>query len=591
MLQKIRTVVFSRKALLVAAPTLGVLLFYWAFLFTGDRYKGGDFDYYAQLYEAFRATVLEYHQFPIWNPWAAGGTPLLANPQFGLISIQAVTTLLFGTIMGLKLAFVAYGLIGFWGMYTVARQLAGASYINAVLISFIWIMSGFFYHHSIDHITLALFHFFPWLFYLFVRRHTGRNWLWLALVLSLVALTSPHYAMLMSIAVLLLAWAFEQLNLKWQKAKLHITFDLPKKDLLLGLKVGAVFILLAGYRIYLSYGYLKQYPRPAEQLAEPANTIELLLKALFWPVEKLNAIPGTHWGWTEYSMNIGIASGILVAAGLLALLWKFAVNPLRFTWLARLWKDQKVFCVAFLIAVVAFLLAMGDQGSLSLFNILRHLPGFTETRVASRWLIFTVFFALFLLAAWKPQKRAWLLTLLLAVSVVQLFAFYTRPADTFMGVAPQAANYQQPFEQFRADKGQRYPGFGNSNPSEALLSYYYATTQNRGSVIMDDSFINTYTTVPTLRCGSNKLENCGLVLSGNARVTYWSPNRITLERTGTGPIELNMNPGRDWVINGARPFAKERKAETEQRFIIDPSGNTVQLKVAPRNTPFGFFTK
>src|SRR5665811_2223323 len=76
--------------LLLGVP---ILLFCLNLLLTGQNIAPGDGDYIMQTYEAARISILKYGQFPWWNPWVSGGVPLYANPQFGLISIQSLTTL------------------------------------------------------------------------------------------------------------------------------------------------------------------------------------------------------------------------------------------------------------------------------------------------------------------------------------------------------------------------------------------------------------------------------------------------------------------------------------------------------------------
>jgi hypothetical protein len=76
--------------------SLPILLFTLRFSILDARMGlSGDWAYFLQIYEAARLSILEYHQFPWWNPWNLGGVPLYANPQFGLVSIQMPLVLLF----------------------------------------------------------------------------------------------------------------------------------------------------------------------------------------------------------------------------------------------------------------------------------------------------------------------------------------------------------------------------------------------------------------------------------------------------------------------------------------------------------------
>ena len=105
---------------------------------SGNILGGGDADYLMQTQEAARQTVLGFKQFPWWNPWVSGGVPLFANPQYGLLSIQSITTLVFGSIWGYKLALFFYFVIGFWGFLLLFRKALRTPLLTSVLLSYIW---------------------------------------------------------------------------------------------------------------------------------------------------------------------------------------------------------------------------------------------------------------------------------------------------------------------------------------------------------------------------------------------------------------------------------------------------------------------
>jgi hypothetical protein len=81
-------------------------------------------------------------------------------------------------------------------------------------------------------------------------------------------------------------------------------------------------------------------------------------------------------------------------------------------------------------------------------------------------------------------------------------------------------------------------------------------------------------------CGQNR--GCNFVLTGNAELERWSPNEIVLKRTADGPIEVNMNPGNAWLINGKREFANMRVVELTTPFTITDSSDTLLLSLQPK---------
>jgi len=84
---------------------------------------------------------------------------------------------------------------------------------------------------------------------------------------------------------------------------------------------------------------------------------------------------------------------------------------------------------------------------------------------------------------------------------------------------------------------------------------------------------------PTNRCGINK--GCGFVLTNNATLDYWSPNRINISRTGPGEIKLNINPGSYWLVNGKRLWPNEKVVVLNKDFSLNDSQQKYELTISP----------
>ncbi|MGA2491033.1 MAG: hypothetical protein ABSF99_12770, partial [Anaerolineales bacterium] len=117
------------------------LIYYYPILNSGNNLGIQDWDQNFAWTEATRVTLLEYHQFPFWNPYKCGGSVQFANPQIPVISFQTLFALLFGTIRGIKLSILFHGVIGFIGFYLLARQYK-ASYLGSLLASILFSFSG-----------------------------------------------------------------------------------------------------------------------------------------------------------------------------------------------------------------------------------------------------------------------------------------------------------------------------------------------------------------------------------------------------------------------------------------------------------------
>lgn len=86
------------------------------------RWGVKDWDFDQVWHGTARRTILQYHQFPLWNPYEAGGRPLLANPEARILTPFFPLHLIFGTIVGTKLSMVLHLVVGLAGAYCLGRH-------------------------------------------------------------------------------------------------------------------------------------------------------------------------------------------------------------------------------------------------------------------------------------------------------------------------------------------------------------------------------------------------------------------------------------------------------------------------------------
>jgi hypothetical protein len=199
-------------------------------------------------------------------------------------------------------------------------------------------------------------------------------------------------------------------------------------------------------------------------------------------------------------------------------------------------------------------------------------------RVASRWLAWASMMVLMFIATYRGTEWRRVINVLLLISVIELFTFNHAYLSRPYGINPAAyppsyvINQQDHFDTGR--DGVTY--------DENLTQ---TTKANIGQVIAGDALIDTRWRPPygtdTKRCDSD-IATCSFVLSNNATVVYWSPNKIVLNRTGSGDIALNMNPGKAWMVNNTYPFSKLRVAEPNAVFNITDTSSTIELKLQPK---------
>lgn len=563
---------YARWFLWYIAPSLIVLLFFSIYLFSGNKLISGDFDYYAQLYEAARITILDYHQFPDWNPWMSGGIPLYANPQYGLVSVQTLTTLLFGGVYGLKIAYIIYALAGYWGMYFFVELVTKTDRLRAHLLSFIWVASGFFYGHNISHFTFSSFFLIPWLMLLLYARHTiRRSWIFTGVLLGLLGLSSIHYAFLMMLFVYVIFVTGQILLQIVMTLKKQSTLTKLKKEIFFAVGSMTVATILLSHKVIATFAYMTANERLVSH-TEKYPDLLLLIKAMFLPIGSLLTTPSNlQWGWGEYSMYIGLGTGMAFVIGVLLLFYKKHSYALR---------GKGGLLLSFMAFIVlCTLIALGDRGHYSAFSLLRELPGFEQTRVPSRWMIFTVFFILSTVALFKSYRH--LVNVFLVAGCLELAYLHGPISMARWNMIDTSGSHFGTFQQY--DNEHKHTV---TEPSKKN-SFYYATRNNQGQIYSIDSVVDTFDGIyATSRCGINLTHKCSFIQSDNASIVYWSPNKVVLKRTGPGLIQLNMNPYYRWKVNTAYPFNTYRKLDPVNNFVINDESLILTITYTPRYSPY-----
>lgn len=539
-----------KQALFIVCATLPVVLFTFQFaILSHNRAFGYDWDYFAQVYEAARKCILQYHQFPWWNPWSIGGVPLYANPQFGLTSIQMALVLLFGTLTGLHLAVMCYFVIGFWGMYLLIRRAFGQSVGIALPLAYIWTFSGFpVAHLLVGHLTFATYLLAPWFFLALSTIHHKRGWLWLGLLSGWLIEQSPHYV---TIELLAIGGAIALVDIARRFRSSESRGSVIKPYLL----AGTVALPLAAPKLFFTLQYLHEFPR----LTPPDNPVSplVLVSALIDRSYTLIASTfHTQWAWWEYASYIGL----VCAAAFIYLVARLILKD----------RNKSIGLLILLAAAVVFCLAIGPFAPFSPYSLMHHLPVFNQMRVPSRW-IGWVSFGIVVFLARLPNRL--FVKAALAVAIIEVFT-----ASFPILNAYQAAYVNN--HGARAVIAQR-----ELVASAAPLPLFSATRDNTDSVYGYEPILGFYGdnsrgyTAMSHRCGEES--GCGLVLTHNAYVQYWSPLTIVIKRVAAGNVCLDMNPGKNWAVNGRRDFAQYRVLELQKDFCFDDASPLITLHYTP----------
>src|SRR5438132_6821128 len=95
-------------------------------LFTQPNALGHyDWDVHLFFYAAVLKSVVEYGQWPFWNPWYCGGNVLWQNPQVALLSPVYPLALVMSLPLAMKVNIVVHYWIGFVGMHLILRSVVG----------------------------------------------------------------------------------------------------------------------------------------------------------------------------------------------------------------------------------------------------------------------------------------------------------------------------------------------------------------------------------------------------------------------------------------------------------------------------------
>ncbi|MFQ5799574.1 MAG: hypothetical protein ACE5H0_12905, partial [Bacteroidota bacterium] len=108
-------------------------------LASGDRLNfNNDFFQYASRHEAVRKSLLEYHMFPLRSYWFGGGYPTLGDPEDPTLNPLVLLSVLFGTVMGLKIIVYLALLVGGLSAYALARYVLGYTRWGALFVGLIF---------------------------------------------------------------------------------------------------------------------------------------------------------------------------------------------------------------------------------------------------------------------------------------------------------------------------------------------------------------------------------------------------------------------------------------------------------------------
>lgn len=126
--------------------------------------------------EAFRKSIVEYGELPLWNPWSRGGYPFYANPGIKSWSPDTLLAIFFGTITGARLAIILHYFVGLTGwLYLTLAVLRWNPWISIFCGSFFLFQSFVPLHLYAGHANFSALYYLPWCLAFFVSCYRARD--------------------------------------------------------------------------------------------------------------------------------------------------------------------------------------------------------------------------------------------------------------------------------------------------------------------------------------------------------------------------------------------------------------------------------
>lgn len=480
----------------------------------GEWALANDWDQHLAWYEAVRRTLVDYHQLPLWNPWACGGTPLLGNSQSRVFTPFLLLQFVFGLLPGLHLDFLMHLALMCAGGWFLGRSVGLGGWGSAVVALVFPGSSWLGLHLTEGHSWALSYAWMPWIFGCTVRALQGdARWSLGAGALLGFCLHDdgiyPGPQAALCVAFLCI----------WQVAARR-----SLRPLGIGVLVALVAFGIAAPKLGPVWELMKRNPRHVDS-AE--STGWKMLKAALFDTDqdryRQRFDDRWYWGFHEYGAYLGPLVMALITVGLLPSLRRRA---------------------GWVIGMLLLLgLGLGDFASAasdsqpalapySFWGQLHKLPLFSSQHVPSRFLTVFVLFAAVVGGAgadWLANRfgergRMVALGLLVGAFVDQAHVGSGNLRHMFLGPKPELG-IEAPFAQVWASSDRvMFPtikaGLG------AAHCYEYAALGSK---------VRTEPGTP----------NFWIDGQGKVSPLAWSPNRLEFEVDLPGPAKLVINQNRD----------------------------------------------
>lgn len=515
----------------------------WGFMET-NKWGISDWDYYFSVHHQYRETILKYHQFPLWNPFTAGGTAALGDPEFSALSVTFPLELIFGIPLGLRLAIFLAEIVGAWGMLALARRirlspeaglLAAAVYAFGT-VNLLEIVEG--------HVNIFNSMWIPWIFWAWLGMYRKKN----SPLLCGIFLAATFYAggiyLLMYTALAFILLPF------FTRRPFHAIKN--------AVKAGLWALGLAALKLFPVLFWLREYSD--KMYASSTNTLGWL-KEIFLGrfLHGAEVIYRQGSGWHEYGAYIGIFVLLLAILGALQ------------------FRKRMVFTLI-IATIVAVLISASGPLLKPFFDQFPYMPRSNISRFVLFAVIPMALLAGFGLDFLKSKKFAgWLTPSLIGLVALDLMTLVYPLSQMAFVLKPAVENRkaEYPIEYSGDEYKIEHQGETYSRSYAAILAGYGTTSFP--SILGPDSKVHLISDEDNVFA---KLEG-----EGNAEAKFWSPNKIIVQVMGkeATKIILNENYAKGWTANG-KPV---EQVDGLLAAPVEKENSTIEFKFIPKGIWMG----
>jgi len=492
-------------------------------------------------------TVLDYGQFPLWNPYHCGGVPMLASPEISFLAPPFVFDLLFGEVAGVKLMVVFYAVLGMWGMYFLSRTLGFGAVSSFVPPAVFMASSWFTLRVTEGHTGFLPFALLPFVTAFFLR-----------------ALSSGGFRQALrpiAAAAFFMAWTifaggiYPFIGMSIFLAALCLLRMISGRSLFPAVLLAVMMFFtfaLSAVKSVPQYEFISAFPRKTE--ATQHHSASIMASSLLSRNQRVTTqapefymAPGEDpeayskafwrgerpWGFQEYGAFVGVSTVLLLAAGLY--------------FFRQLWHW-------YLLAVFSLLLSMGDFAPLNVWALIRHLPVLGSLHGPSRVTVLFVFSASVIAgfvasrieSLKKPVSGVAAKALSGVIAAAVFMELATVSAPVLLDAFPKPAYDLRPNENFThlvaaEPTATNYPHFLRN---EGVLNCYESQHPPTKAVPFgDDSGRKNPGYMGEAFFASGR---------AGAKVVYFSPNRVVvdIEPGAADTLVLNQNFFKGWKAGG-----------------------------------------